>query len=695
MNITKYKVYVPNSDREIKNSSLAISNVLFLELANYGLELDSELFLRIAKQKKSKARAFSEEILSEYTMGQLNKPLFDGWEERTSFSFEDRVFNILGYIFQFSGNDFYSESFMDDLKKKVDFSKTKKIKLASDEEFREYFESLIGSNVSLDKKTSNKLQEIFSLFEEDIESLPRIRSAESRIAALLSISAKNGLGAALRQLKCDSLDVLRYAAAKKDFQGFKLPSDVKYAQLSWSERIDIFDFLNEKGEDFESLSEDLGLNRTAWNRFFRHTHFLGQSNFINRFRKLYIAAFVSLGNRLDNANNKITKGLSLLLDNEVIEITAAGTLVYRTFASRLQSAIENKSWKQIKKLCSNKKGYLLRNFTHISNGVSDKDYKDFIEFSKSAIKNVDPNVLFSLLSIDVDAKYRIIDIKGNTVIEEANYNKSIESLQQAIVHEIKSSYGFDGVVDVDSDIKNNAVPFLSKNSELARGTTIKLKDNPFLYFYVNWVQDKERTDLDLSFLFFDSKWKMQMISFRDQANEFIQHSGDFTNAPAPHGATEYGKISLKSIPKDVKYIVPVINVWTGSEFDKNKEVRAGFFLSNNPKFTLSQDAVKYNLTEPAQMNAPFILDVENEKVIVIDFNQRIRLGYGAESYNEGIKKLISATETKNFITIGKLGKMLSGNKKIVSARFTNKPKMDNEFAPETLFSLFSKKKTKV
>lgn len=690
MNISAYKVFIPDSENDVKKKSLGIANVLYLELANYGIELDTEAFGRLIKLKPKKAQEIAESILTEYTVGQINPPLFKNWEERTSFSWAERRIQILGYIFQFCGNDFEQEDFIANLKRNADFSKTKKLKLASNEEFTEYFENLVGSNVTFDKKTSNKLLSIFDYFEDELTKFPRIKSAEIRIAALLALVPKIGLKMALESLKCNSLDVLRYAAAKNDFQLFKLPADVKYAQLSWTERIDSFDFLNKRAEDFEAVNEDMGLNRAAWNRYLKHTHFFGQSNFINRFRNFYIAATVSLGSRLDQLNSRIVKNVKELIKNEEVELTEAGTLVYRTFASRIQKAIEEKNWATIKKLCQTKPGYFLRNITHISNGVSETEEKDFVKFAKSCITGADVNILFSILSIDVDAEYRIIDIKGNTVIEAANYNKVIRKIQHAIKEELRASYGFNGKVEVDGEIKHRIVPFLSKNADLERGTKIKLKDSPFLYFYVNWIEGSQRTDLDLSFIYLDHNWKMGIIDFRAQANSFLSHSGDFTSAPAPHGATEYGKIRLNSIPKHIKYIAPMINVFSGSEFSDNKEVKAGFLLSEQPKFTLDRDTVKYNLTQPAQANVPFILDVENQEIVVLDFNQRVRMSWTVDGYANDIKKLISAANTKNFITIKKLAEILSGDSDKVVARFTNKPQMENEYKPEDLFSIFGK-----
>lgn len=692
MKIAQYKVYIPESKGSINKNSLKIANVLFLELANYGYELDANIFSRLIKLPAGKTQKFAEKILSEYTMGNLNPPLFKNWEDRTYFSFPERVVQILGYCFQFCGNDFDSESFMADMKAKVDFKKAKAIKLATNEEFQEYFTNLIGSNLTLDKKTSNKLVEIFDYFAGELEMLPRIKSAEIRIAALLVLTKQYTLLSAYKALKCNALDVLRYAAAKSEFQQFKLPADVKYSNLTWAERVAGFEYLNNRAEkNFEAICEDMGLNRTAWLRYFKHTHFFGQSNFINRFNSLYIAAYISLGSKYTNIkNDKMLESIDSLIKESVVEVTDGGNLAYRTFASRIQSAIEKKDWKVIKKLLINREDYLFRNITSISNGIKLSDSDDFVKFFANSITNVDIGILFSILTIDVNASYRIIDVKGKTVIETAQYPKFFKDIQGIIYNYIKNNYSLPGKIVVDKELQTKIVPFLSKNTNLDRGTKIKIDNNdPFVYFYVHWVQNSYRTDLDLSFITFDANWKYEAVAFYRQANGFVTLSGDMTNAEAPNGATEYGKISLNSIPAKTKYIAPVINVYSGDTFDKNKEVRAGFFSSKDPYFNLNQNSNNYLLTQNAQMNCPFILDVEKKEIITLDYNRAERVGFIAAEYADDLKKIITVTQTKNYFSIAKLAEMLSGDSDFVSLTVTNNAKNDNQISPEQLFTLFS------
>ena len=188
------------------------------------------------------------------------------------------------------------------------------------------------------------------------------------------------------------------------------------------------------------------------------------------------------------------------------------------------------------------------------------------------------------------------------------YPRFIRDIQDDIKASIKRRWGYSGKVVVEDGLKNSAVPFLSKNSELVRGTKLTVGQSKYLYLFVHWIQGSRRTDLDLSVASFDENWKPNIVYFGSQVNSYITHSGDFTNAPAPNGATEYIRIDLNKIPKNIKYIIPFINVYTGSPFSENLEAYVSFMASDKAEFSINTDHVRYNLTQPANSNIPYIFE---------------------------------------------------------------------------------------
>jgi stress response protein SCP2 len=278
-------------------------------------------------------------------------------------------------------------------------------------------------------------------------------------------------------------------------------------------------------------------------------------------------------------------------------------------------------------------------------------------------------VLLSLIQIDVQAKYRIIDSKGNTTVTEADYHPVIGEIQGVAERELYRRFGFPGQVVVDPELRDKIVPFLSTNAELDRGSKIPFENHPYLYFLMHWVQaPHRRTDLDHSYLAFDSDWNYDTIFFGNQANDYISQSGDITNAPAPNGGTEYGRISLDRVPAHVRYIVPIINVYCGDAFADLPTAYAGFMFSDSSRFSLQREHTRYDLSQPAVANVPFVIDMEEGEIIIVDFNNRVKCGRTAHADAEDIKKVVSALKTKKFLTIGRFAEMLSGDDATVSLK---------------------------
>lgn len=690
MKISNHVFYI-GAGSKFRKKSMAIANAMAVELVSYGVSVSPQVMDAMSHNKKVDAMEFATGVLKEYTVGKLCRPFFPNWEQRTYFSFQEMTIQVLGYMLQISGNDLEDPTYMAKLLLNVDFKKEKTITLATADEARAKFNELAESRVSLDREQQSYLATLAKAFFADLSTGKRIYSDESRIAVLMPLAKENGLLAALTALKCSPIDALRYAAAKADFKQVKLPSDVLYAQLTWYERIALLTFLN--SFPTERLFEDTGMNRGAWARFYKHIHLFSQHDFINRFPTFGLVARVSMGVKEDGIPAKYAGTLKRMVARDIIESTESGNLVYRTFASRVNSAIEAKDFEKISCLMSTNSGYLLRNLGTVANGIKVEDAGKFIALVRSALDTASVDVMFSILGINVNATQRIIDIKGNTVVENASYPKFIADIQGDIKRELRARYGFAGLVSVAEDLKDKVVPFLSKNSELDRGSRIKVDGSKYLYMFVHWIQARNvRTDLDLSVVAFDKDWKHSIVYFGNQANPFIAHSGDYIDAPAPNGATEYIRISMDAIPKGTKYIMPIINVYTGDVFSDNQEVYGGFMFSDESEFSIKRDHVRYDLTAPAQSNIPFLLDVKEKEVMILDFNNRVRNGMSAHAEIDNMKRLICAAIDKTIITMGYVAGILSGDDAEVSLNIKKTAKGANEVEPADLAKLFTKSK---
>ena len=682
-------VYVPRGGEKARKKSIRVANTMAAELMNYGIVPDAEILERISTHKKADAKKLADGILKGYTIGDVNPPLFRNWEERDRFTIGERLLQIYaGYMLKVDGNDLDDPQWTARLKASIDYRKVKRLRLSSEDDVAEKFNKLVNSKVALDKESVNTL---FELAKEHADSAPQnIRSDEARVAVLRGmVAGGSSLYSSLRHLNCKPADCLRYTAAAVNLEYVKLPSDVRYANVTNVERKAMFDFLTM--QNFGDLCEAMGNNRTAWARFLKHFHILNyeghRSSFKNRYAQLIACSHASLGSRLDSIPERVRIFLGKY--KGMYEITDGGNIAYRTFASRVQSAIDAKDLDAFKAEVQNKPGYVFRNLSTVSNVCTKKNQSEFVEFIRGMIDKCSASIMFSIVQIGTGSEYRIIDSKGNTTVTEADYNPVITEIQGLCKRELYRRYGYPGQVKVSKSLKDKIVPFLSTNAELDRGTRVKFEDTQYLYFLMHWVQARGRTtDLDHSYMAFDAEWNAKTVYFGNQANQYMKHGGDIISAPAPNGATEYGRINLQNLPNNIKYIVPIINVYSGDDFAKLPTAYAGWMFSDEAKFSIKRDHVRYDLTQPALSNIPFVVDIKNKEIVVVDFNNRMKISQTARGYASEIKKIISALKTKNFMSIQKLADILSGDDNEVSLEIKKTARTENQISPEDLFSLF-------
>lgn len=168
----------------------------------------------------------------------------------------------------------------------------------------------------------------------------------------------------------------------------------------------------------------------------------------------------------------------------------------------------------------------------------------------------------------------------------------------------------------------------------ARGARVTLKDLAVLRLFLHWVEPEDsRVDLDLSCAFYDSRWSYvghcdyTTLQF---AGDAAVHSGDFTSAPAPFGATEYLDLDVALLAATgVRYAVPTVFSFTDTPFELLPEGFAGFSLpvARDAQFDGGRVLQRFDLRGDAKMVVPLVLDVAARDVLWVDVNVTSR-GYG-------------------------------------------------------------------
>jgi hypothetical protein len=137
----------------------------------------------------------------------------------------------------------------------------------------------------------------------------------------------------------------------------------------------------------------------------------------------------------------------------------------------------------------------------------------------------------------------------------------------------------DAPVVIDPGILGAALPLSGKPLPAGlgifpRGSVTKV-EGELLRFFIYWRQRSRRTDYDLSALFLDESYRNpRHISWTRLSEDGAEHSGDITDAPAPHGASEFINIGLAKIGHG--FIVPQVYIYSGEGFGEVDESFFGF-----------------------------------------------------------------------------------------------------------------------
>ncbi|GAB7180332.1 hypothetical protein ATKI12_0163 [Kitasatospora sp. Ki12] len=142
------------------------------------------------------------------------------------------------------------------------------------------------------------------------------------------------------------------------------------------------------------------------------------------------------------------------------------------------------------------------------------------------------------------------------------------------------------VAVLDAGLADLVVPFAERASAktlvaVPRGSVQRLPDGQRLRLFVHWMQrPNQRVDLDLSVAFYDEQWRFTGLCDYTRlvlGARAAVHSGDFTTAPPPHGATEFVDLDLPALAgTGARYAVVVVFSYNDIPFEDLTDAFAGF-----------------------------------------------------------------------------------------------------------------------
>ncbi|SOB81487.1 MXAN_6230/SCO0854 family RING domain-containing protein [Streptomyces sp. 1331.2] len=194
------------------------------------------------------------------------------------------------------------------------------------------------------------------------------------------------------------------------------------------------------------------------------------------------------------------------------------------------------------------------------------------------------------------------------------------------------------VAVLDAGLADLVVPFAERAGAktlvaVPRGSVQRIPDGQYLRLFVHWMQrPHQRVDLDLSVAFYDEEW--QFTGLCDYTRLVMGpraavHSGDFTTAPPPHGATEFVDLDLPALGKaGARYAVVVVFSYNDVPFEDLTDAFAGF-MALTPSEAARQGTGSFHpgsvrqrldLAGDARICVPMIVDLGTRRHTWTDLN---------------------------------------------------------------------------
>ena len=191
------------------------------------------------------------------------------------------------------------------------------------------------------------------------------------------------------------------------------------------------------------------------------------------------------------------------------------------------------------------------------------------------------------------------------------------------------------VAVLDEAVNGLTAPFGERTAAralvtLPRGSELALPGDRHLRLFCHWVQPADqRVDLDLSLALFDEQWThVGTCDYTHLRIAGATHSGDYTDAPAPHGASEFLDLDLDALPPQVRYLLATVYSYNSVPFDRMDEAYAGLMLRDEdptagPVFDPSAVEQRFDLATPAKTSLPLLIDVRRRRMRWLDVSARV------------------------------------------------------------------------
>lgn len=420
---------------------------------------------------------------------------------------------------------------------------------------------------------------------------------------------------------------------------------------------------------FPYLCEDLGRHAAFWKGAGQSLHVF---EYAKSYPKVALAFAILRKTQLKDPQSEFAKGLSATAaeHQDCVERRGAG-FVFRSWAAKTEMALAGKDCEQALSLLKQRPGELSRRLDHLLRLAAEDD-KLLARIHERFAAKVGAMASATLLTLSKHFQKRhepvtkrVFFPKGEALLSyalkdtRATLKPTVtEPFVDSILEELLTRARALGSVNfgmVDEALDSVMVPFnertASKSSvALPRGSRIPLPESKVLRLFVHWMQrDSRDVDLDLSAICYDDDWKKRGVcSFAGLSleNGAAIHSGDFTEAPPPEGASEFIDLDIEKFRKlGLRTIVMSILSYNNVPFQCLERGFAGFMARNDLQgeaFKADTVRHRFDLHGKARVCTPLLVDLKDNCMMWLDVQMETGGGLQtARRHSQGLGHLCS------------------------------------------------------
>lgn len=621
--------YVISIMKNIEGLGYTLSDELFKKLCCYPVVTLKEFYFELVNKLRSLLGADVE-----------YKPFYPNFPEQVIALDECETY-MNAIVHYLSGGQWKPDYQVDARFPLINNSKAIVLEYGTMDDLKEIFNNLISSKTSLSKQDKDDMNAIFTLIGVDIKNLPdEIPFKENMITVAemfcFPILYENETKEFMNRYFKTATDVLRFITALSEGD-ISLANNTEYKSLKRPMRKLILSVLNSCG----NLKEDMYSYKEQWKRVGERLHpgeYPEYKNAYETFKALRENEDIVV---FDNKFNTLmdSYGNAYSVDKQCIADDVVDLLKTRpgVFARKLDFVL-----RKIKRTC------VLNGFSEVVDQVPVPTLIQLMIHFKHRHENGKMRVFFpkGAVSKVYAVKNELPEIPKTTcdIVCGFCYDSIIRQLQT------KTHMG---KVYLSDTFKGFCVPHSQRSTSsgmkiVARNSKFSFEKN-FIRLFIRWcneiykdskgIEHEDSTDIDLSCSFLDDSFcELDHISFTKLRNEYSVHSGDFTNAPRPNGASEFIDIDINAAANaGVKYVAIQVYGYTDSPFNKLEDLTFGWMeredLSSGEVFEPSTVKNRINLSNQTRCGLPMILDVKNKEIIWadIDFNDNKRFPRSVEN----------------------------------------------------------------